>query len=98
MTGLEEVRGAVLGRRGMLADLFPLAVSSGRFEAGRVLLPGFVLPSRRLGGFDLGVDPVLVALARPRPLPVGAFGEARGLVAQDGEGGDALGLDERLHQ
>ena len=94
---LQEVRGAVLGRRGMLADLFPLAAPPGRFDAGRVLLPGFVLPSRGRG-FDLGVNPILVTLARPCPLPVGALCEARRLVAQDGEDGDALGFDERLHQ
>ena len=54
---------------------------------------GLGVPSGE-GRRHFGVDLVLAPLERPGALPIGSFGEAGGLVALFGQGGDALGFDE----
>ena len=90
---LPKVGGAALGRGREAADLVLLAAALLGLDAGGVGFLGLGVPSGK-GHRHFGVDFVLAPLECPGAFPIGSFGEAGGLVALCGQGGDALGFDE----
>ncbi len=92
----EEVRGAVLGRHGDVADL---RLPAGALLLGQGLGRGLVqlaieAPARPEFGLHLSVQGVLPALECPGLLPLGALAQPRVLVAQHRKEGDGLGLHQ----